>query len=96
MLPPGSCVFKTPLPQTQPALIGQLTHAWESAANVNRAAVLNQLLRANLAVPYVFIYLLWWPSELVKKECKWNSCIKNSDEQPLTGQKESFYAVIMW
>ena len=29
-------------------LIGQLTHAWASTANDNKAAVLNKLLRAKL------------------------------------------------
>ena len=31
-----------PLPNTQSALIGQLTHTWASTANNNKAALLNQ------------------------------------------------------
>ena len=36
------CLFKAPpLRNTQTALIGQLTQAWASTANCNRAVVLN-------------------------------------------------------
>lgn len=40
----SSCLFKAS------PLIGQLTYAWASTANNKGAAVLNQLLRAKLAV----------------------------------------------
>ena len=38
-----------PLLNSQSVLIGQLTRAWASTTNNNRAAVLNQFLRAKLA-----------------------------------------------
>ena len=44
------CLFNTPTPpETQFPLIGQLTHAWASTVNNNRAAVLNQLLHVFLS-----------------------------------------------
>ena len=42
---PLSCLFKT-----QSALIGQITHAWGSSANSDRAAALNQFSSAKLAI----------------------------------------------
>ena len=36
--------LRSPLLNSQSALIGQLTHVWAGTANINRAALLNQLL----------------------------------------------------
>ena len=58
----SSCLFKDPLPNTKSALIGQLTHAWPSTANSNRATVQNESLRANLAqidIDYAK-HVPWW------------------------------------
>ena len=44
----SSRLFKAPLPNTQSALIGQLTLAWTNTANSNRAAVLNQFSGAKI------------------------------------------------
>ena len=41
--------LRTTLPDTQSHLIGQLTHAWPSTTNNNRAAVLNQFRHAKLS-----------------------------------------------
>ena len=45
----SSCLFKARPLNTQSTLIGPLTHARPNTANNNRAAVLNQFLRAKLA-----------------------------------------------
>ena len=46
----SSCLFKAhPLLNTLSPIIGQLTHVWASTTNNNRAAVLNQFLRAKQA-----------------------------------------------
>ena len=55
-----SCLFKAHLLNTQSALTGQLTHAWASTGNNNRAAMLNQFLHAKLPRRH--------------KSCKWMSC----------------------
>ena len=44
----SSCLFKV-----KSALIGQLTHTWAGTANKIRAAVLNQLPGAKLAVALI-------------------------------------------
>ena len=41
--------LRSPLQNTRSLLIGQLTHAWDSTANTNRAAVLNQFIHAKPA-----------------------------------------------
>ena len=57
--------FNPPPPpplNTQPALIGQLTHAWASSAS-NRAAVLNQFLRVKQATKQkLCTCVTWWCS----------------------------------
>ena len=44
----SSCLFKAPPPNTQSALIGQITPTWDSIASsgMSRAAMLNQFLHA--------------------------------------------------
>ena len=51
------------LQNTQSPLIGWLTHAWTNTANINRAAVLNQVLRAKLTSRYELCKCVtWWCS----------------------------------
>ena len=61
VLAPVSLMPPPPL-NTQPALIGQLTHAWASSAS-NRAAVLNQFLRVKQATKQkLCTCVTWWCS----------------------------------
>ena len=53
---------------TQSALIGRLTHAWDSSANNSRAAVLKKLLLANLAANH----------KLSKRLTRWRSVMSHS------------------
>ena len=58
-----TCLFKAHLLNTQSALIGQLTYAWASTANNNRAAVLNQCLHAKLPARHKSCkWMSWWHS----------------------------------
>ena len=58
----SSCHFKArPVLNTRSALIGQLYHAWARNTSNNKAAVLNQFLRANLGINYANV---WWPHRI--------------------------------
>ena len=59
-----SCLFKS-LPNAQPPLIGQLTHAWDGTAHNNRAAVLTHFLSANLSK-----CVTWWYSVMSQSHRK--------------------------
>ena len=53
LYPPS--VWKAPVSlkkKTKSPLIGQLTHAWTSTANSNKAALLNHFLHAKLATKH--------------------------------------------
>ena len=53
--------LSAPIRNTQSVLIGQLAHAWASATNNNRAAVLNQFLHSKLAARHTLCKCLtWW------------------------------------
>ena len=55
-------LFKHSLPNSHFPLIGQLTHAWSSTTNnTNRAAVVDQFLRARPAArPTLCKWQTWW------------------------------------
>ena len=60
----SSCLFKTPLMNTQSALIGQLTHAWTSIVNNSRAAVLNVMYQTSYHM-VEFFYVSCFLTELM-------------------------------
>ena len=74
-------ILAPPTSWTPILLIGQLTHAWPSTANNNRAAVLNKFLCAKLAARYKFCkYKTRWgsvmsqshrikPGEVFQEQC---------------------------
>ena len=61
-----SCLFNSPFLNTQSPLIGQLTHAWSSTTNNNRAAMLNQFSHAKLAVKSLIMQM--YESHIIEGE----------------------------